>query len=207
MSSPLTQCVGPEFSVGDDNVLSLRLAGSPANTAEPASGNGLRLDPLKGLWTPAEHRTVQVSVDRTDSPGAVVNVGGTSKSGRLETTVTNPSPTRDLLVMFTASVTAVMNIAAATTDDPYTGWSLLLGYDVDAVAGTSVPTPAAKTKRDQGISVEAGFTEQASATDHALVPAGTSLIIRTQAGVSVFEHGYARYVHTYLAIRGIGVTL
>lgn len=207
MTSPLTQCVGPEFVVSDENILSVRIAGSPANTAQPTTGNGLRRDPVNGLWTPAEHHAVQVSADRDDSPAAVVNVGGTTKSGRLETTVTNLSATRELLLYYTVAVTAVINIAPATTDDPYTGWSLLLGYDVDAVSSAAVPVNAAKTKRDQGIGAEAGFTEQASITDHALIAAGESVVLRAQTGVSVFEKGYARYVHTYLSVRGLGVTL
>lgn len=204
----MTMCVGPEFDVEPDGSLVLRLAGAPAESALPTSGNGMRLDPTKGLWVPAEHTAVQISSSRTESPGnRLVKTGNNFTATPLTVTVVNPSPTRPLLCFFTVEHAATFNIAAAADDNAgYTGWQLLGGLDIDGVPSSGLPTRALLTRRDQGVEEESGYTEQAVQTGHMVIAPGGTGKIRASTGVACFQWGYVRVVHLYETVRGIGVT-
>jgi hypothetical protein len=209
MSSPLSQCVGPEFDVEDGTgALLLRLAGGPAGAALPASGNGLRVDPDKGAWAPAEHTAVSIAASREDAPGgAIVYPGNQRLSGTLSKTVTNPSATRSALLLVTVRATMEHKIpAAASNNAGYTGWSLLLGFDVDASSSAPDVSPVL-VRRDHGVDHEATLIHQVSDTFHVTLAPGATSTVRARCGLSVYDFGYGKYVRSYLALRGIGATL
>ena len=202
-----TQCVGPEFAVLPDGTLVHRLAGTPPTASLPATGNGARVDPLKGFWVPAEHTSVQIAKSREDRPGGVkVTVGNHRRSGLLSVTVTNPSPSRPMLCLLTVTAALEHKIAAAAPDNAgYTGWSLELGVDVDVTGPVELSDVI--TRRDTGVDHEATLRHQVCDTLHVGLAAAQSVIVRAQMGLRIFEFGYGRYTATYLAVRGIGVTV
>lgn len=209
MSSPLSQCIGPEFDSLPPGELVLRLAGTPAGAALPASGNGLRVDPDKGAWAPAEHTCLEIAKSREDRPGgATVYPGARRVSGLLTYTITNPSASRSMLCFIQVEASLEFKIPEADgTNAGYTGWALVLGWDADADATKAVHTPDAVTRRDMGVDHEASIIQQAAATGHIVLPPGESVDLRAQTGLRVFDFGYGKYVYSYLAVRGIGVTL
>ena len=203
-----TQCVGPEFDVLPDGTLVARLAGTPSTAAYPATGNGVRVDPLKGLWAPAEHNCIQIAVSREDRPGGTtVPTGNLKRSGLLTKTITNPSATRPMMCLITVLASLEHKIAEATESNAgYTGWALQLGVDIDVATDTPVRLSDIITRRDHGVGHEASLIHQAVDTLHILIPPASSANLRAQCALRVFEYGYGKYVGTYLAIRGIGVT-
>lgn len=203
----LEQCIGPEFEVDDGGELLLRLAGAPAGAALAATGNGLRVDPDKGAWAPAEHRAVQVSASRNDAPGnKVVNPGSQRLSGKLFETITNPSPTRSLLALVVVTFKAVFNIAP-DEGYAYTGWVVLGGLDVGNAAEDPVAMNELLVGRDQGATDETPVKKQATWTTHVLVGPGESTLLRAQMGLKAIEDGYVRYVGSWMTAHGLAVTL
>lgn len=207
MTSPLTQCIGPEFAVEDDGSLVARLAGDPAGAALPTSGNGLRVDPVKGLWAPAAHTLGWVRDDRTDNPGnVVVNPGGTRKSGLMKTTITNAHPSRSMVCMLTIDVTAVFNISPVNDTTAYTGWGMDVGVDVDADPTHAVPMDRMRGARSIGASSEAGMAESVSRSLHVFLDPASTADIRTQIALTCYEDGYVRYIRSYMTMTGLAVT-
>lgn len=207
MTSPLAQCIGPEFAVKPDGSLVARLADGPAGAALPSSGNGLRVDPVKGLWAPAAQTLGWVRDDRTDNPGnVVINPGGTRKSGVMKTTITNSHPTRPMVCLLTIDVTAVFNISANNTDTSYTGWGLDVGVDVDANPTHAVPLDRMRGARSIGASSEAGMVESVSRSLHVFLDPASTADVRTQLALTCYEDGYVRYIRSYMTMTGLAVT-
>jgi hypothetical protein len=204
-----TQCVGPSLDVDDAGVLHSRLAGNPPSAALPASGNGTRIDPDRGLWTPAEHRAVQIGAAREDVPGGGNIPTGNNRAGEILTaTVVNPSATRSLLCYFTATFRAIFTIPQAVAGNAgYTGWQLLAGIDTDTNTGT--PTLDERiARRDQGVaSGPSRMSHSDVITGHLVIAPGQTSWIRARMGMGCFEFGYVQPLHFYTDLRGLGVTL
>jgi hypothetical protein len=201
----VSQCVGPTLDIDDSNVLDVRLAGVPAAAALPATGNGLRADPGRGLWAPAEHTALQISEFRRFSQGGViVNPGGRRLADMMLIQVTNPSPSRTMLCTLLASTKLVFAIKKNDT----TGWGMLTGYDVNADVTSTVPVVTQYVRRDQGLATaEAGMVYSHTEIAQFLLGPGGGAKLRVQAGVECYDSGYVRVTDIWQGARGIGVTL
>lgn len=201
----VTQCVGPTLDIDDANVLDVRLAGAPATAVLPASGNGLRADPGRGLWAPAEHKTLAVSEERRFSQGGViVNPGGKRMADVMAVQVTNPSPSRSMLVTLLISTKLVFAIKKTDT----TGWGMLTGYDVNADVTSAVPTVPQFSRRDQGVpTYEAKMVYSHTETAQFTLGPGGGAKLRVQAGVECYDTGYVRVTDIWQGAQGAGVTM
>lgn len=200
----VTQCVGPTLDIDDANVLDVRLAGTPAEAALPASGNGLRIDPGRGVWAPAEHTAIQIHDDRRYSQGGViVNPGGRRLADVLTVTITNPSQSRPMICQVVVGTKLVFAIKKAE----YTGWGMVTGYDTGADPASAVPVVSQFARRDDGLPLaEARMVySYAEAVPVLLGPKGTSKL-RIQSGVECYDSGYVRVTDIWQSVRGIGVT-
>lgn len=201
----VTQCVGPTLDIDDSNVLDVRLAGEPAAAVLPGTGNGLRADPGRGLWAPAEHTALQINEHRRFSQGGViVNPGGKRLADVMLVQVTNPSPSRSMLV--TLLVGTKLVFAIKKTD--VTGWGMLTGYDVNADVTAAVPIVTQFVRRDQGLAlVEALMVYSHTEIASFLLGPGGGAKVRVQAGVECYDSGYVRVTDIWQSARGVGVTL
>lgn len=209
-----TQCVGPSLDVDEAGILHVRLAGTPVVEPMPAAGNGARLDDTRGLWVPVEHRALQIHGYRTDSPGgATIHPGSTRRTGVLSVNVTNPSAQRSMLALVTFGVKEVHSIAPRVDSGPsvnagWSGWGLLVGYDVDADPASDVALTPELVRRDQGVlEGEKSYTHTHAESTHLVLAPSQTSVIRYQAALTSYDYGYVRFTAAYLDIRGIGVTL
>lgn len=200
-----SQCVGPTMAVSDNNVLDVRLAGTPSTQSMPSTGNSLRIDTGRGIWAPAEHKALQIYGGRTDSHGGVIVYPGNTRRGNvLSVSATNPSPSRSMLALVTFDAKLVHSIAKTVTS----GWSFDAGFDVDSDPSTTVALVSQITRRDQGITTgEAAFVHTFSEAAHVVIGPGATARIRYQVGVASIDTGYVKVTQTWQGIKGIGVTL